>query len=224
MPCSQMTLTLALLLVLVLTLCVGVQSAAVRRHYAGRHRLEPGARIQHMFSFYHDNGISEADKYKSHGIPTMSRIWQHIKLSDISLEARPQYSLYGADENKNANDENKNANDENKNANDENKNANDENKNANDENKNTYDENKNANDENKNANDENKNANDENKTLTTRIRTLTMRTIPDGVDVRRFLQICQTCGEFYGTQYSSDCVYDKTFQTFSLCFNAVIRR
>ena len=25
--------------------------------------------------------------------PTLCRVWQHVKLSDVSLEARPRYSL-----------------------------------------------------------------------------------------------------------------------------------
>ena len=30
---------------------------------------------------------------KSHGLPVLSRVWQHIKLSDVSLGTRPRYSL-----------------------------------------------------------------------------------------------------------------------------------
>ena len=30
---------------------------------------------------------------KSHGLPALSRVWQHIKLSDVSLGTLPRYSL-----------------------------------------------------------------------------------------------------------------------------------
>ena len=30
---------------------------------------------------------------RSHGLPALSRVWQHVKLSDVSLKARPRYSL-----------------------------------------------------------------------------------------------------------------------------------
>ena len=30
---------------------------------------------------------------RSHGLSTLSRVWQHLKLSDVSLGARPRYSL-----------------------------------------------------------------------------------------------------------------------------------
>ena len=30
---------------------------------------------------------------RSHGLPTLSRVWQRVKLSDVSLATRPQYSL-----------------------------------------------------------------------------------------------------------------------------------
>ena len=30
---------------------------------------------------------------RSHGLPALSREWQHVKLSDISLAARSRYSL-----------------------------------------------------------------------------------------------------------------------------------
>ncbi|KAK3690837.1 hypothetical protein RRG08_021536 [Elysia crispata] len=34
---------------------------------------------------------------RSPGIPSLSRVWQHVKFSDVSLGTRPQYSLYSAD-------------------------------------------------------------------------------------------------------------------------------
>ena len=30
---------------------------------------------------------------RSHGLPALSRVWQHVKLSDVSLGTRPRYSL-----------------------------------------------------------------------------------------------------------------------------------
>ena len=30
---------------------------------------------------------------RSHGFPALSRVWQHVKLSDVSLGTRPRYSL-----------------------------------------------------------------------------------------------------------------------------------
>ena len=30
---------------------------------------------------------------KSHGLPALSRMWQHVKLSDVSLGTCPRYSL-----------------------------------------------------------------------------------------------------------------------------------
>ena len=30
---------------------------------------------------------------RSHGLPTLSLVWQHLKLSYVSLGARPRYSL-----------------------------------------------------------------------------------------------------------------------------------
>ena len=30
---------------------------------------------------------------RSHGLPTLSRVWQHVILSDVSLGTRPRYSL-----------------------------------------------------------------------------------------------------------------------------------
>ena len=31
---------------------------------------------------------------RSHGYPALSRVWQHVKLSDASLRTRPLYSLF----------------------------------------------------------------------------------------------------------------------------------
>ena len=39
-----------------------------------------------------------AARSRSHGLPALSRVWQHMKLSDVSLGTRPRYSLV-ADEN-----------------------------------------------------------------------------------------------------------------------------
>ena len=33
------------------------------------------------------------DSDRSHGLPVLSRVWQHVKLSDFSLKTRPRYSL-----------------------------------------------------------------------------------------------------------------------------------
>ena len=30
---------------------------------------------------------------RSHDLPALSRVWQHVKLSDVSLRTRPRYSL-----------------------------------------------------------------------------------------------------------------------------------
>ena len=38
-------------------------------------------------------------QYNDHGLPALSRVWQHVKLSDVSLGTRPRYSLV-VDENK----------------------------------------------------------------------------------------------------------------------------
>ena len=29
---------------------------------------------------------------RSHGLPALSRVWKHVKLSDVSLGTRPRYS------------------------------------------------------------------------------------------------------------------------------------
>ncbi|BFZ15844.1 hypothetical protein BsWGS_18883 [Bradybaena similaris] len=48
--------------------------------------------------------------------------------------------------------------------------------------------------------------------------------LPPGYSVALFLQICQICGQFYGTQHSSSCVHDKSFHTFALCLSSVENR
>ena len=35
---------------------------------------------------------------RSHGLPTLSRVWQHVKLLEVSLEIRPQDSLVAGED------------------------------------------------------------------------------------------------------------------------------
>ena len=40
--------------------------------------------------FVYDQNVTGWDR--SHGLPAQSRVWQHVKLSDVSLGTRPRYS------------------------------------------------------------------------------------------------------------------------------------
>ena len=42
------------------------------------------------------------------GLPALSHVWQHVKLSDVSLGTRPQYSLVADEDDKKPNNETRN--------------------------------------------------------------------------------------------------------------------